>query len=90
MANDREVTTKDYTPQNSRTIFKTDSVVDSVIDRFIERATVGKAKYGTTMDRNDLSLEEWIDHALMEHMDSILYLTKIKKVIGRNKNDVRY
>jgi hypothetical protein len=86
MANDREVTVKDYTPQNSRTIFKTDSIVDSVIDSFVDRANVGKAKYGTDMDRTDLSLEEWIEHALQEHMDAILYLTKIKKIIGGNKS----
>ena len=86
MANERESITKDYTPSNSRTVFKTDSIVDSVIDNFIERATVGKAKYGTNMDRTDLSLEEWIEHALQEHMDAILYLTKIKKIIGGNKS----
>jgi hypothetical protein len=56
-----------------------------VIDKFIDRASLGKRKYGATLDRNDLSLEEWIDHAIEESMDNILYLQKIKKVIGGTK-----
>lgn len=36
-------------------------------------------KYGQTLDRNDLSLLDWINHAQEELMDGILYLEKIKK-----------
>ena len=75
-----------YDSTNSRTVRKTDSIVDSIIDKFIDRATHGKIKYGVDLDREDLSLEEWIEHSLQEHMDAILYLQKIKKVIsGKNK-----
>ena len=74
-----------YDSANSRTIVKTDSIVDSVVDKFIDRARFGKKKYGTDLDRTDLSLEEWIEHALQEHMDAILYLQKIKSVIGGSK-----
>lgn len=74
-----------YDEKNSRTIRRTDSIVDSVIDRFIDRATVGKEKYNTDLDREDLSLLEWIDHAQMELHDAILYLEKIKKTIGGKK-----
>jgi hypothetical protein len=83
MIKDLEVISYDST--NSRTVLKTDSIVDSIVDRFIDRARFGKKKYGTDLDRTDLSLEEWIDHALMEHMDAILYLQKIKSVIGGSK-----
>ena len=82
---DREGRTISYTKENTRQVLKTDSVVDSVIDSFIDRANFGKTKYGVDMDREDLSLEEWINHALEEHMDAILYLTKIKKIIGGKK-----
>ena len=74
-----------YDNTNSRTILKTDSVVDSVVDKFIDRASLGKRKYGKDMDRSDLSLTEWLDHAIEEHMDAILYLEKIKKVISGTK-----
>lgn len=75
-----------YIDVNSeRIVKKTDSVVDSVIDQFIERSVAGKLKYGTTMDRNDLSLSEWIEHAIQEHLDSILYLKKIKNIVEGKK-----
>ncbi len=41
-----------------RTIPKTDSIVDSIIDIFVERAQVGMKKYGTNLDRTDLNLEQ--------------------------------
>jgi len=71
---------------NTRTVKKTDSVVDSIIDKFIERATVGKAKYGTDLDRNDLSLEDWLEHSIQEKMDDILYMQKTLKVVREAKN----
>lgn len=83
-----EITT--YTDSNSRTVLKTDSVVDALIDKFIERASVGKKKYGTTLDRSDLSLEQWLDHAIEESMDHALYLMKIKKVLNGQKRIDQY
>lgn len=64
-----------------RKIEKTDSIVDSVIDQFIERAKFGKEKYNTDLDRTDLGLLDWIEHAKQEHMDAILYLEKIERTI---------
>jgi hypothetical protein len=63
---------------------KIDPIVNSVIDKFLHRSRVGIEKYGTTLDRNDLSLEEWINHAQEEAMDLCLYLTKIKEEL-KNK-----
>jgi hypothetical protein len=67
--------------ENERIISKTDSVVDSIIDQFVQRATFGKQKYGVDLDREDLSVLEWIEHAKQEHMDAILYLEKLKKIV---------
>ena len=75
----------EYNEKTARTILKTDSIVDSVIDKFIDRSRVGKAKYGVTLDREDWSLEQWIEAAQEEHMDAILYLEKIKTIIGGKK-----
>lgn len=60
---------------------KLDSVVSGVIRQFVNRSQVGLAKYGTDLDRKDLSLIEWIQHAQEEQMDSILYLEKIKQTL---------
>lgn len=58
----------------------TDSVVMSVIKQFKGRADFGMQKYGTNMDRQDLSMLDWIQHAQEEHMDAILYLEKVKQL----------
>ena len=69
------------TPYQTRTIEQTDSVVDSIIDQFVERAKFGKEKYNTDLDREDLGLLDWIEHAKQEHMDAILYLEKIERMV---------
>jgi len=56
-----------------------DSVVTSIIHKFSERAKFGKTKYGTDLDRTDLSTVQWIEHAQDELMDGILYLEKLKQ-----------
>ena len=61
---------------------KYDSVVSSVISAFQKRAEIGQIKYGKTLDRNDLTFLQWIQHAQEELMDGILYLEKIKQTIG--------
>jgi hypothetical protein len=55
-----------------------DSIVLAVIDMFKSRATFGKQKYGTDLDRTDLKPLDWIQHAQEELMDGILYLQKLK------------
>jgi hypothetical protein len=65
----------------NREIKVTDSIVDSIIDQFVSRATFGKTKYGVDLDREDLNILEWIEHAKQEHMDAILYLEKLKKIV---------
>ena len=62
-----------------------DTIVDAVIKQFKQRSKVGIDKYGVTLDRNDLSTGEWIEHAIEESMDFILYLRKIKTQWEQNK-----
>jgi len=69
----------------NREIKVTDSVVDSIIDKFVERATTGREKYGTDLDRQDLSLEDWLEHSLQEKMDDILYIQKALKTLRESK-----
>lgn len=60
-----------------------DSIVKAVIEKFKQRSEVGQQKYGTTLDRTDLTLLDWITHAQEELMDGILYLEKIKDMIKK-------
>ena len=59
-----------------------DSIVCTVIEKFKSRSQVGEVKYGTNLDRTDLSVLDWIQHAQEEHMDAILYLEKLKQTLG--------
>jgi hypothetical protein len=59
----------------------TDKVVLSVMAKYAERSSTGLRKYGTTLDREDLTLEQWINHLQEELMDATLYLERIKKDI---------
>jgi hypothetical protein len=56
-----------------------DSIVESVIEQFKQRSNVGINKYGTTLDRKDLSTLEWMIHFREELMDGLLYLERVIK-----------
>jgi hypothetical protein len=62
--------------------YVTDTVVTSIINQFVERAQYGKKKYGTDLDRKDLTTLDWIEHAKQELMDGILYLEKLKQTLS--------
>ena len=65
--------------------FVTDTVVTSIINQFVLRAQFGKQKYGTDLDRKDLTTLDWIEHAKQELMDGILYLEKLKQELSVKK-----
>ena len=60
-----------------------DEIVRSVLKRFNERSRVGINKYSTTLERNDLSTLEWLQHAQEEAMDFVLYLERLKQEFKR-------
>jgi len=60
-----------------------DTIVESVIEQFKQRSNVGINKYGVTLDREDLSTLEWLQHLQEELMDATLYVQKLKE----NLND---
>lgn len=62
----------------------TDSNVEEIIQDFRDRVQKGFAKYGVTTDREDLSLSQWIQHAIEETMDKLVYLKKIKKIVDNS------
>jgi len=53
------------------------SIEEKVIAEIRWRAKKGEAKYGTTMDRDDLSFVEWVQHLKEELMDAVVYAQKI-------------
>jgi len=53
------------------------AIEDSVARKILNRALVGKDKYGVTMERTDLTDLEWMEHAQSESMDFCVYLEKM-------------
>jgi len=60
-----------------------DKIVHQVIIKYLERSYQGQQKYGTTLERNDLVLRDWMQHLQEELMDASLYLEKLMTVIDK-------
>ena len=56
-----------------------DSIVESVLIKFKQRSEEGIDKYGATLDRDDLSVLQWLNHLQEELMDATLYIERYKK-----------
>lgn len=56
------------------------TTLSSVISKFVSREAAGINKYGTTVDRNDLNLDDWLNHLQEELMDATLYVSRVKSV----------
>ncbi len=57
-------------------------IEDKVITMIQERAMTGELKYGTNMERSDLSMKEWLTHLQEELLDAAIYVQKLKELIG--------
>lgn len=55
---------------------KQSEVLTSVINDLKSREQRGLDKYGTTVDRTDLNLRDWLQHAYEEALDEAMYLKK--------------
>jgi hypothetical protein len=56
-----------------------DDIVESVRSDLLSRSERGILKYGVTLDRKDLSLKDWLQHAYEETLDNALYLKRAMK-----------
>lgn len=52
-------------------------IEDIVSQKLQERAAIGLAKYGVTMERGDLTRLEWLRHAQEEALDLAVYLERL-------------
>lgn len=55
---------------------KTDPIVESVVNKFLQRSKVGIEKYGTTLNENNT--DNFLDHTQEELMDAVNYIEKLK------------
>jgi hypothetical protein len=59
-----------------------DKIVKKVTDEYQLRSKIGIEKYGTTLDRDDLSILDWLNHLQQELMDATLYIEKLKSELN--------
>ena len=59
-----------------------DPVVQSVVNKFVDRSDVGYAKYGKTLRDDTSDIFVWLNHLQEELMDATLYLQRLKEEIS--------
>ena len=62
-----------------------DPIVKSVLKKYEQRSKVGIEKYGCTLERTDLTEEEWFEHLQEELFDATLYIERILKALRERK-----
>lgn len=53
-----------------------DAVIDAVREDLLRRSQFGIKKYGVTLERTDLTLRDWLNHAYEEALDHANYLKR--------------
>jgi hypothetical protein len=79
-------TTKDIVVNGHKIINPTiDTVVRAVRQDLLDRSNVGIEKYNNTLDRTDIDLKGWLQHAYEECLDQANYLKRSIIEIERNE-----
>ena len=59
-----------------------DPVVQSVVNKFVDRSDIGFKKYGKTLRDDPSDVFVWLNHLQEELMDATLYLQRLKEEIS--------
>jgi hypothetical protein len=79
-------TTKDIVVNGHKIINPTiDTVVRAVRQDLLDRSKLGINKYNNTLDRTDIDLKGWLQHAYEECLDQANYLKR--SIIEIEKNE---
>lgn len=70
-------------PFNAFDITAPSAVTESLIDQLKHRDAKGREKYGTSLDRKDLSLVDWLQHQTEELLDGAGYAQAAKREAER-------
>jgi hypothetical protein len=58
-----------------------DKIIQSVINKYIQRSDTGYKKYGVTLHEDDQPLDTWLKHIQEELMDAVNYIEKTRQVL---------
>ena len=70
-------------------VVRLSSIEEKVIWKIRHRAKVGKAKYGVTMERDDLNIMEWLVHLQEELLDASVYVQRLINDVNIANEKVR-
>ena len=59
-----------------------DPVVQSVVNKFVDRSDFGFEKYGKTLREDTSDVYTWLNHFQEELMDATLYIQRLKEEIA--------
>lgn len=59
------------------------STTEELCSMLRERHERGLAKYGVTVDRTDLTAEQWLQHSIEEKMDDLQYMMRLRDEIAK-------
>ena len=59
------------------------NTTQQLIDLLVARDAAGRAKYGATLDRGDLSHADWLQHMAEELLDAAGYALAAKRAAER-------
>jgi hypothetical protein len=77
---ERGIITDEQQESQLESQLESDPIVDKVLLKFATRSKLGITKYGTTLQDNNASLFEWLNHLQEELMDATLYIEKLKNL----------
>ena len=61
--------------------------VETIREMLLQRSVVGLSKYSVSTERTDLSLDQWLLHAIEEALDMSVYLQRIRTELA-NRTDL--
>lgn len=64
------------------------AIAASVVDQVLARDAHGQQKYGVTLDRGDLSIQDWLQHMAEELMDGTHYALCVKREFQRELHEL--
>lgn len=54
-----------------------------------ERHEAGLEKYGVTVDRKDLTPDQWLQHSIEEKLDDLQYMMRLREEIARLEDRIK-
>jgi len=63
-------------------------IEEDIAKRLLDRAAIGKEKYGVTMERKDLSFYDWLTHLQEELLDGAVYIEKLRQEFKEEGKDL--